>query len=87
MAQTGQAGGQQQQQRPEEASKREGVKEISVWDGDALESAANGLKRLVQLAVDQNERDPSKSIEQYFSEHLAQAIKEAELEFDASLLK
>lgn len=47
---------------------------------------AIGLKRLAMLAKDEHKKDSSKSVEQYYSERLAELIKDAELEFDGSAL-
>lgn len=66
-----------------ETAARDGVLEETMWAVDAEEMASYGLKRLVQLAKDENTRDPSKSVEQYFSEHLSKVIKEAEVKFNA----
>lgn len=74
-------GGQDGKQDPE------GVKESTMWGGEAEEMAALGLKRLVQLAKDEHDVDPSKSVGEYYSEHLDKVIREAEVEFKPFALK
>lgn len=64
-----------------------GVTESTLWESEAKLTAAHGLQRLVQLAKDQHVVDPSKSVQAYYSEHLAKLIKEAEVAFDALKLK
>lgn len=71
----------------DEAKEKEGVKEGSVWQDDAVWAAENGLRKLAQLAHDLHEQDPSKSVEKYFSEHLAGIVKEIGIEVDTELLK
>lgn len=74
------------QRRVEQESAGEGVAEKTTWEDEALEMASLGLARLVQLAKDEHALDSSKSVEQYFSAHLAKVIKEAEVEFDVAAL-
>lgn len=71
----------------DEGGVSEGVRESSVWQDEAVYLAENGLRRLAQLAHDLHEQDPSKSVEQYFSEHLAGIVKEIGIEVDVELLK
>lgn len=70
-----------------ETAVSEGVPESTNWAGEAVEMATVGLKRLVQLAKDENAQDPSKSVEQYYSEHLNKVIKEVGIEINAMVLE
>lgn len=61
--------------------------EHSMWAVVAEEDVALALKRMAQSARDEHQKDPSKSVEQYYSERLARLIGVAEVEFDASYLR
>lgn len=82
-----QAGEQDGKMGLKETVKRDGVSESSFWGNEAVESAGIGLKRLIQLAKDEHVVDPSKSVAQYYSEHLAKVIRDAEVDFDAMKLQ
>lgn len=53
----------------------------------AEEDVENALKRLAMAAKDEHERDPSKTVKQYYSEALAKIIKDGEIEFDVSCME
>ncbi|KAK1022374.1 hypothetical protein LTR33_018260 [Friedmanniomyces endolithicus] len=58
--------------------------EHSNWANVAEEDVVSGLKRLAMLARDEHKVDPSKTVEQIYSERLAKLIKANELQFDQS---
>jgi len=72
---------------PVQALHREPTFEHSTWAVVAEEDVTLALKRMAQSARDEHQKDPSKSVEHFYSERLAKLIGTAELEFDASYLK
>ncbi|KAK0262294.1 hypothetical protein LTS09_003720 [Friedmanniomyces endolithicus] len=60
--------------------------EHSNWANIAEEDVVSGLKRLTMLARDEHKVDPSKTVEEIYSERLAKLIKACELQFDLSKL-
>ncbi|TKA74078.1 hypothetical protein B0A55_05229 [Friedmanniomyces simplex] len=61
--------------------------EHSNWANVAEEDVMVGLKRLTMLARDEHKVDPTKTIEQIYSERLAKLIRESELQFDLGVLQ
>lgn len=61
--------------------------EHSTWAVIAEEDVKLALKRMAQSARDEHQKDPSKSVEDYYSERLARLIGTAEVEFDARYLR
>ncbi|KAK4498268.1 hypothetical protein PRZ48_010926 [Zasmidium cellare] len=60
--------------------------EASTWAALAKEDVENALKRLAMAAKDEHENDPTKSVQQYYSESLSKIIKDAEIEFDVGCM-
>ncbi|KAI7275987.1 hypothetical protein KC345_g6854 [Hortaea werneckii] len=61
--------------------------EASAWEGFAEEDVEKGLQRLAMLAKDLHKVDSTKTAEQHYSERLSKILKEAEFQFDPSMLK
>ncbi|KAK0946932.1 hypothetical protein LTR29_001514 [Friedmanniomyces endolithicus] len=60
--------------------------EHSNWANVAEEDVISGLKRLTMLARDEHKVDPSRTVEEIYSERLAKLLKACELQFDQSKL-
>jgi hypothetical protein len=56
--------------------------EHSTWAAVAEEDVMVGLKRLSMLALDENKMNPTRSVEDYYSERLSKLLRDAELKFD-----
>lgn len=63
-----------------------GVLEYTTWGPVAEEDTERALKRMAMLARDEHQKDPSFSVEEYYSMRLAKLIEEAEISFDATHL-
>ncbi|GAB7366346.1 hypothetical protein MBLNU230_g8146t1 [Neophaeotheca triangularis] len=63
-----------------------GVKEHSAWGEVAIEDLGRSLARLTRLAQDEHSQDGSKSVEEYFSIHLAAMVKANGVRFDPKYL-
>ncbi len=61
--------------------------EYSNWGDEAEETVRGALAVLAQLARDENKADPSKSVEEFFSQRLAKLVREGEVQFDVALLQ
>jgi hypothetical protein len=61
-----------------------GVREFNQWETYAEEDVANALTRLVTMARDLHDTDPSKSVQQYFSESLMKVLEGMEVKYDCS---
>ena len=65
----------------------EHVHEHSTWMAFALEDLDRALKRLAVGAKDEHKINDSKTVEEYYSENLADQINKAEMLFDSKYLK
>ena len=65
----------------------EHIHEHSTWVNVAVEDITRGLKRLAEAASDLHKIDDSKTIEEYYSEILANVVKEADVKFDPKYLQ
>ncbi|KXL49277.1 hypothetical protein M433DRAFT_472025 [Acidomyces richmondensis BFW] len=63
-----------------------GVLEYSAWETPAEEEVTKGLQRLTMLARDLHLRDPSRSVEEHYSERLSVVLRRAEIQFDCSAM-
>ena len=63
-----------------------GVLEYTTWGPVAEEDTERALKRMAMLARDEHQKDPSFTVEEYYSMRLAKLIEEAEISFDATHL-
>ena len=63
-----------------------GVLEYTTWGSVAEEDTERALKRMAMLARDEHQKDPSFTVEEYYSMRLAKLIEEAEISFDATHL-
>lgn len=63
-----------------------GVLEYSAWENPAEEEVTKGLQRLTMLALDLHLRDPSRSVEEHYSERLSAVLRRAEIRFDCSAM-
>lgn len=61
--------------------------EYATWVSLAKEDISRGLERLARAAKDLHKIDESVSVEQYYSENLAEVLKEAEIKFDPKYLQ
>ncbi|KJX93984.1 hypothetical protein TI39_contig4229g00004 [Zymoseptoria brevis] len=61
--------------------------EASNWAREAIEDLENALARMAMLAKDEHAVDNSKSVKELYSAHLAQVIKDGEIEFDLNFMK
>lgn len=68
------------------ATPKPGVLEYTTWGPVAEEDTERALKRMAMLARDEHQKDPSFSVEEYYSMRLAKLIEEAEISFDATHL-
>lgn len=68
------------------ATPKPGVLEYTTWGPVAEEDTERALKRMAMLARDEHQKDPSFSVEGYYSMRLAKLIEEAEISFDATHL-
>ena len=63
-----------------------GVLENTTWGPVAEEDTSRALKRMAMLARDEHQKDPTFTVEEYYSMRLAKLIEEAEISFDATHL-
>ena len=63
------------------------VHENSTWVKLAVEDVERGLERLATAAKDEHKIDPTKTVEEYYSETLAEIIKGAEIKLDPKHLQ
>ncbi|GAB7323159.1 hypothetical protein MBLNU13_g05657t1 [Cladosporium sp. NU13] len=63
-----------------------GVLEYTTWGPVAEEDTERALKRMAMLARDEHQKDPSFTVEEYYSMRLAKLIEEAEISFDVTHL-
>lgn len=68
------------------ATPKPGVLEYTTWGPVAEEDTERALKRMAMLARDEHQKDPSFTVEEYYSMRLAKLIEEAEISFDATHL-
>ena len=68
------------------ATPKPGVLEYNTWGPVAEEDTERALKRMAMLARDEHQKDPSLTVEEYYSMRLAKLIEEAEISFDATHL-
>lgn len=61
--------------------------EANNWSENAEEDLLNGLKRIATAAEDEHKADPSKSVAEYYSLHVAKVLKEGPIKFDEKYLK
>lgn len=61
--------------------------EHNFWEDVAKEDLVWALQRAVQYARDKVKVDPAKTAEEYYSELVAEVIKQGDLKFDASYLQ
>jgi len=60
--------------------------EHTTWGPVAEEDTERALKRMAMLARDEHQKDPRRTVEEYYSMRLAKLIEEAEVSFDATHL-
>ena len=65
----------------------EHVHEHSIWMTAASEDIEHGLARLATAAEDSHRIDDSKTVEEYYSEKLAELIQSGRIRFDPSYLQ
>lgn len=73
--------------KSEDSATTEYVPEHSFWGDDAENSVRIGLARLAQYADDLHKWAPEKSIEEHYSQRLAELINECGVKFDPKYLK
>lgn len=61
--------------------------EHTTWTNVAKEDIERGLQRLATAARDEHQIDGSKTVQDYYSEKLAEVIKRAEIKFDVTYLQ
>ena len=61
--------------------------EASIWHEIAIEDVTNAIKRMGTAAKDMHKLDDSKTVEEYYSETLADIINKGEIKFDPKYLQ